>query len=289
MILLFSGSITLSYIFILHKLQDTQKMEHRYTIHEITPFTRDWSCKIQVVDKIRPKISRDHRVNFQTTIVLDENEDQICIITYGPEVAHYDNLFKHFHTYLISAAKVREPSRFAIPMHNFEWVLDTFSIVEEVIENNEEESMLPLPSRLNMVSFADIEKQIPGDEFVVANCGTMKYQGSENRRFQEAILIDDKKKPFLFTIWGELADKDGTELLQQLHRYPVIVAKRIAISNFKQDVRLTTRFNSLILIDPLYPQAAKLMNWVKDNNQMLIEYTLKSTSASPSDTKCCTF
>ncbi|XP_070034032.1 uncharacterized protein [Nicotiana tomentosiformis] len=220
MILLFSGSITLSYIFILHKLQDTQKMEHRYTIHEITPFTRDWSCKIQVVDKIRPKISRDHRVNFQTTIVLDENEDQICIITYGPEVAHYDNLFKHFHTYLISAAKVREPSRFAIPMHNFEWVLDTFSIVEEVIENNEEESMLPLPSRLNMVSFADIEKQIPGDEFVVANCGTMKYQGSENRRFQEAILIDDK---------------------------------------------------------------------VKDNNQMLIEYTLKSTSASPSDTKCCTF
>ncbi|XP_075107430.1 uncharacterized protein LOC107819941 isoform X2 [Nicotiana tabacum] len=192
-------------------------MEHRYTIHEITPFTRDWTCKIQVVDKIRPKISRDHRVNFQTTIVQDENEDQICIITYGPEVAHYDNLVKHFHTYLISAAKVREPSRFAIPMHNFEWVLDTFSIVEEVIDNNEEESMLPLPSRLNMVSFADIEKQIPGDEFdlvaVVANCGTMKYQGSENRRFQEAILIDDK---------------------------------------------------------------------AKDNNQMLIEYTLKSTSASPS-------
>ncbi|XP_070048037.1 uncharacterized protein LOC107820656 [Nicotiana tabacum] len=140
-------------------------MEHRYTIHEITPFTRDWTCKIQVVDKIRPKISRDHRVNFQTTIVQDENEEQICIITYGPEVVHYDNLFKHFHTYLISAAKVREPSRFAIPMHNFEWVLDTFSIVEEVIENNEEESMLPLPSRLNMVSFADIEKQIPGDEF----------------------------------------------------------------------------------------------------------------------------
>ncbi|OIT28096.1 hypothetical protein A4A49_34453 [Nicotiana attenuata] len=214
-------------------------MEQRYTIHEITSFTRVCTCKIQVVDKIRPKISRDERVHFQTTIVQDENEDQICIITYGPEVPHYENLFKHFHTYLISAAKVREPSHFAIPMHTFEWVVDTFSIVEEVTENSEEESMLPLPTRLNMVSFVDIEKQIPGDEFdlvaVVANCGTMKYQGSENRRFQEAILIDDKKKPFHFTIWGELADNDGAELLQQLHRYPVIVAKRIAVSNFKQE------------------------------------------------------
>nr|XP_009777294.1 PREDICTED: uncharacterized protein LOC104226898 [Nicotiana sylvestris] len=83
-------------------------------------------------------------------------------------------------------------------MHTFEWVVDTFSIVEKVTENSEEESMLPLPTRLNMVSFADIEKQFPGDEFdlvaVVANCGTMKYQGSENRRFQEVILIDDKAK-----------------------------------------------------------------------------------------------
>ncbi|OIT34431.1 hypothetical protein A4A49_52820 [Nicotiana attenuata] len=151
-------------------------MEQRYTIHEITPFTRDWTCKIQVVDKIRPKISRDHRVHFQTTIVHDENtfsmldvnklqEDQICIITYGPEVPHYDNIFKYFHTYLSSAAKVREPSHFAILMHRFEWVVDTFSIVEEVIENSEEESMLSLPTKLNMVCFADIEKQIPGDEF----------------------------------------------------------------------------------------------------------------------------
>ncbi|XP_070024746.1 uncharacterized protein LOC107830464 [Nicotiana tabacum] len=103
-------------------------------------------------------------------------------------------------------------------MHTFEWVVDTFSIVEKVTENSEEESMLPLPTRLNMVSFADIEKQFPGDEFdlvaVVANCGTMKYQGSENRRFQEVILIDDKKKPFHFTIWEELADNGGAELLQ---------------------------------------------------------------------------
>ncbi|OIT29602.1 hypothetical protein A4A49_59086 [Nicotiana attenuata] len=119
-----------------------------------------------------------------------------------------------------------------------------------------------------MVCFADIDKQIPGDEFadlvaVVANCGTMKYQGSENRRFQEVILIDDKKKPFLFTIWGELADNDGTELLQQLHRYPVIVAKRIAVSNFKQGI-------------------PKLLYITHENKHMLIEYTLKSTSESPS-------
>nr|XP_009794182.1 PREDICTED: uncharacterized protein LOC104240972 [Nicotiana sylvestris] len=75
-----------------------------------------------------------------------------------------------------------------------------------------------------MVSFADIEKQIPGDEFdlvaVVANCGTMKYLRERKQKISRGYS----------------------------HRR----------------------------------QAAKLMNWAKDNKQMLIEYTLKSTSKSRS-------
>ncbi|XP_059283070.1 uncharacterized protein LOC132036707 [Lycium ferocissimum] len=47
---------------------------------------------------------------------------------------------------------------------------------------------------------------------------------------------------------------------------------------------LTTRYNSVILINPFYPQAAKLMNWAKENEEMLSTYTQRSspeTTSSP--------
>ncbi|MCD9559782.1 hypothetical protein HAX54_018039, partial [Datura stramonium] len=76
--------------------------------------------------------------------------------------------------------------------------IDKFTIVKEVTENNEDEEPLPLPTRLNTVSFFDIEKQVPGSEFdmlaVVVNIGSIKYCGSEDKRCQEVIVIDDKVK-----------------------------------------------------------------------------------------------
>ncbi|MCE5165774.1 hypothetical protein HAX54_012205 [Datura stramonium] len=109
-------------------------------------------------------------------IVQDENEEHICIVIYGFEISHYDDLLKVFHTYLISMAKVREPSSYAIPPNRFEWIIDKFTIVEEVTENNEDEEPLPLPTKLNTVSFVDIEKQVSGSKFanllaVVATIG----------------------------------------------------------------------------------------------------------------------
>ncbi|KAM3265854.1 hypothetical protein P3L10_002848 [Capsicum annuum] len=47
-------------------------------------------------------------------------------------------------------------------------------------------------------------------------------------------------------------------------------------------IRLSTRYQSMILLNPKYVQAATLMKWVEDNEQMLISYTLRSSSASTS-------
>nr|XP_018632210.1 uncharacterized protein LOC104113220 [Nicotiana tomentosiformis] len=49
------------------------KMEQILSISEITPLTTEWTCKVQTVDKFRPRDSRDQRVRFQTIIVQDEN------------------------------------------------------------------------------------------------------------------------------------------------------------------------------------------------------------------------
>ncbi|XP_019226622.1 PREDICTED: uncharacterized protein LOC109208063 isoform X2 [Nicotiana attenuata] len=94
-----------------------------------------------------------------------------------------------------------------------------------------------------------------------------------------------RKKPLFFTIWKDLASNEGTELLRQvrqLQEYPVILAKRIATTKYHGVSRLETRYNSTILINPLYVQATELWNWVNENKQMLIEYTVKSSAESAS-------
>nr|XP_033514105.1 uncharacterized protein LOC104104343 isoform X1 [Nicotiana tomentosiformis] len=45
---------------------------------------------------------------------------------------------------------------------------------------------------------------------------------------------------------------------------------------------LTTRYNSAILVNPFYPQAAELMNWVKDNEETLSTYTQSSSAETAS-------
>ncbi|XP_075089374.1 replication protein A 70 kDa DNA-binding subunit D isoform X7 [Nicotiana tabacum] len=191
------------------------KMEQRLSISEITPLTTEWTCKVQAVDKFRPRDSRDQRVHFQTIIVQDVNEEQVCVILYGDDIRRCDNLFELFETYLISTAK-------------------------SIQKNNENEAPLPLPSRLSTISFADVAQQPSGVEVdllaVVANCGAMQYTADQSKRFREAIVIDKMKKPLFVTTWEDLASNEGAELLRQvrqLQEYPIILAKRIGTTKYQ--------------------------------------------------------
>ncbi|XP_070008195.1 replication protein A 70 kDa DNA-binding subunit B-like [Nicotiana sylvestris] len=264
-------------------------MEQRLSISEITPLTTEWTCKVQAVDKFRPRDSRDQRVHFQTIIVQDVNEEQICVILYGDDIRRCDNLFELFETYLISTAKVRNPQPYSLHISQFEWIVDRFTIVESIQNNNEKEVPLPPPSRLSMISFADVAQQPSGVEVdllvVVENCGVMQYTADQSKRFQEAIVMDRMKKPLFFTIWEYLASNEGAELLRQvrqLQEYPIILAKRIGTTKYQGVTRFATRYNSTILINPLYVQATELQNWINENKQMLIEYTMKSSAESAS-------
>ncbi|XP_059288087.1 uncharacterized protein LOC132041391 [Lycium ferocissimum] len=85
---------------------------------------------------------------------------------------------------------------------------------------------------------------------VVGNCGAMKYTANQTKRFQEAIVIDNKRKPFLFIIWEDIADNEGAELLRQLKEYPVIIAKRIAMTEFRGGMNIL--FLVIATTDPFH-------------------------------------
>ncbi|KAM3360167.1 hypothetical protein P3S68_019879 [Capsicum galapagoense] len=187
-----------------------------------------------------------------------------------------------FKTYLVSCAKVRDPRGYSMRASVYEWVFDRHTVVEPVTNNSGMEVSLPLPTKLNTVPFSAIERLRPDLLAVVANCSALQYTADQSKHFREAIVIDQSKKPALFTIWDDLADNEGAKLLHHLHEHPVILAKRIGVTEFRGAIRLATRYQTSILLNPKYVQAATLIKWVEDNEHMLVSYTLRSSLASPS-------
>ncbi|MCE5165873.1 hypothetical protein HAX54_012743, partial [Datura stramonium] len=63
----------------------------------------------------------------------------------------------------------------------------------------------------------------------------------------------------MFTIWDDLADNEGATLLRRLHEHPIILAKRIAVIEYRGGMTMSN-----------------------NNELMLMAYTLKTSLASPS-------
>ncbi|KAM3398519.1 hypothetical protein P3S68_002035 [Capsicum galapagoense] len=181
-------------------------MDQKLLVDAITTETADWTCKVQVVDKFRPDKSSDSSVHFQTILVQDEKEQQVSVVFYDDDIPKYEKLFVLFETYLVSCAKVRDPRGYSIRAGTYEWVVDRYTIVEAVNNNDGLETPLPAPTKLNALSFSAIECQRLGVEFdllaIVANCSAIQYTTGQSKHFREAIIMDKSKKPFLFTIWG---------------------------------------------------------------------------------------
>lgn len=93
--------------------------------------------------------------------------------------------------------------------------------MEPISNENTSETPLPPPSKLNIISFVDLDHKQLGVEFdslaVVANCTALQYMSSQAKRYRETIIMDKKKRPFMFTIWDDLADHEGAQLVRNLH------------------------------------------------------------------------
>ncbi|XP_070051221.1 replication protein A 70 kDa DNA-binding subunit B-like isoform X2 [Nicotiana tomentosiformis] len=95
--------------------------------------------------------------------------------------------------------------------------------------------------------------------------------------------MDPSVRPTILTLWEDFADADGSILVAQVAEYPIIIAKRITRSNYA-GLSLSTKYNSVILINPPYPQVGGLLNWVRDNRPRLMRYSQQNsplTDSSP--------
>ncbi|KAL3374452.1 hypothetical protein AABB24_006100 [Solanum stoloniferum] len=93
--------------------------------------------------------------------------------------------------------------------------------------------------------------------------------------------MDKLKNPTKLTLWEDFIDHEGVKLFNQLHDYPIILARKVGKSSSgtsNRFVGLTSKFNTTIEINPPYPQAAELRTWIKTIETKLVSYKMKSTT-----------
>uniref|UniRef100_M1C8S0 Uncharacterized protein n=1 Tax=Solanum tuberosum TaxID=4113 RepID=M1C8S0_SOLTU len=185
----------------------------RLNINQIEPGTRDWICKVQIVEIARPRESLDKKCIFQNLILEDETECQIKAVMYAEEIEQYAARIKLMNTYLISTAKVKvPPTSYGKPLHQFYWILDKETVIEQIKPSNEVESPLPPPTKLNITAFDRIPRLLVDSAAeidilaIVLRCGPQKTQ--------VAVIIGVEKLPFVTirknsfsSLYGRISEK----------------------------------------------------------------------------------
>ncbi|KAH0685637.1 hypothetical protein KY290_017159 [Solanum tuberosum] len=245
----------------------------RVNIDQIEPATRDWICKVQIVEIGRPRESLDKKCTFQNLILEDEQECQIRAVMYSDEIEQYAATLKLLNTYLISTAKVKvSPTSYGKPIHQFYWILDKETVIEQIKVSNEVEKPLPTPTKLNITLF----DRIPH---------LMVDSAAEIVLTLLSLCSDTlKKNQFLFTLWEDFGEIEGHEIFSKMATDTdllVILGRSIGISTY-QGLSLQTRYNSTVRVNPNYPQAVALLNWAKENKTMLLRSPSDTTSTSSS-------
>ncbi|KAH0705359.1 hypothetical protein KY290_012104 [Solanum tuberosum] len=279
----------------------------RLNIHQIEPATRDWICKVQIVEIGRPRESLDKKCTFQNLILEDEQESQIRAVMYTDEIEQYAATLKLFNMYVISTARVKvSPPSYGKPIHQFYWILDKETIIEQIKPSNEVEKPLPPPTKLNITSFDHIPHLVVDSAAeidvlaVVLRCGPQKNVGRSHHKCREITLCDNqhyhtpysivlmfcilKQNQFLFTLWEDFGEIEGHEISSKMATETdllVILGRSIGISTY-QGLSLQTRYNSTVRVNPNYPQAVALLNWAKENKRLLLSSPSNTTSTSSS-------
>ncbi|XP_015165083.1 replication protein A 70 kDa DNA-binding subunit D-like [Solanum tuberosum] len=245
----------------------------RLNIDQIELATRDWICKVQIVEIGHPRESAAKKCTFQNLILEDEEECQIKEVMYADEIEQYADKLTLINTYLISTAKVKvSPTSYGKPKHKFYWILDKETVIEHIKPSNELEKPLPPPTKLNITTFERIPHMIVDSVAeidilaIVIRCGPQKYADRSHHKCREITLCDNQKNQFLLTLWEDFGEIEGNEIAAKMATEEdliVILGRSIGISTY-QGLSLQTRFNSTVCVDPNYPQAVELINWAKE-------------------------
>ncbi|KAL5579887.1 hypothetical protein UlMin_012329 [Ulmus minor] len=249
-------------------------------LKDITIGTKGWTAKVIVEAKGMPRSSQCSPVKYQRMILRDSAGTKVQATIFESDIDKFSDVLTLYRTYYISNAVVKT----ILPQHriannDFQWHINSKTVVEEVTEEYSSISVLPH----NFVPFSEFSKYMNSDVYVdvigvVIDAHLTREIPTVNgpQKIQELLLVDQQLIPKIFTMWDQFIDNECAAIVKNIKTKPIIAAYRIRIVSFNGG-SMSTKGSSTFVINPDIPEATRLKSWCVDNKAELEQLTLKKS------------
>ncbi|KAH1117369.1 hypothetical protein AAZX31_17G076300 [Glycine max] len=234
----------------------------------LNPYQGNWTIKVSVTSKGNMRNYKNARgdgcvFNVELT---DEDGTQIQATMFNNAARKFYDKFILGRVYYISKGTLKVANKqFKTVQNDYEMTLNENSEVEEVAG---EASFVP-ETKFNFVQIDQLGPHVNKSELVdvigivknVSSTMTIRRKSdNESIPKRDITIADDTKKTVVVSLWNELATTTGQELLDIVDKSPVVAIKSLKVGDF-QGVSLSTIGKSVVLVNPVIPEAKNLRSW----------------------------
>ncbi|KAL2961164.1 hypothetical protein AAZX31_17G076300 [Glycine max] len=245
----------------------------------LNPYQGNWTIKVSVTSKGNMRNYKNARgdgcvFNVELT---DEDGTQIQATMFNNAARKFYDKFILGRVYYISKGTLKVANKqFKTVQNDYEMTLNENSEVEEVAG---EASFVP-ETKFNFVQIDQLGPHVNKSELVdvigivknVSSTMTIRRKSdNESIPKRDITIADDtetlniyachfSKKTVVVSLWNELATTTGQELLDIVDKSPVVAIKSLKVGDF-QGVSLSTIGKSVVLVNPVIPEAKNLRSW----------------------------
>ncbi|KAH7834148.1 hypothetical protein Vadar_013148 [Vaccinium darrowii] len=268
-------------------LTDATMKQKLKPIKEINRNTKDWTARVNVLEKWPPGIAKDSPTKLQKLILGDAEGTRVQATIFNDDIERLQDTLHTMKSYYISNAVVKTISP-QYRMVDFEWQWSISArtpilpVEEEVTEKN--------LAYYEFMPFHNFQQHIGTKESVHIFAAVADIQPPKTVKVpfetiaQEFIVINKEFKPTLLTLWGSFAEQGGQKLLEMANTFPIIVGLRLKVSSHN-GLSLGTRGNSTLLINPNSVSAKELRQWCIENKESILNASNEIKNLIPRDVK----
>ncbi|CAI9094776.1 OLC1v1030570C1 [Oldenlandia corymbosa var. corymbosa] len=142
------------------------------------------------------------------------------------------------------------------------------------IRATEKEEELPLDNVYRLTPFAQFPDFMGSSEDRVdVLCSVIHFHpvhfvATKGKSVQEFVIVNQERCPMFLSLWEESLHEEGQRLVNNIHKNPVILATRLAVTSF-HGISVNAQPNSVLLFDAPIAEAQELESWINANNEYI--------------------
>ncbi|XP_027169604.1 replication protein A 70 kDa DNA-binding subunit B-like [Coffea eugenioides] len=224
-------------------LELARQMVNLLSIANIKPKMRGWLAHVTVQEKMHITSSQKSPTRYQKFVFSDDQGSRVEGIMFNAAIEKMGSKLHTFKKYLISNADVREiEEQYQTNDLTIQWVISAKTVVEELSE----QGSCVLTNEFTPISFKDLAS----------------YADSKSQTVGQMV-------PTVLSLWNTFVENEGKLLADHHSKHPVLICRRLKVVTYN-GIALSTRNDSVIVVDPPVRDARSLKNWASRNEKELL-------------------